>query len=91
MIRLKTDFAEDTNGHTEKTSNSGPQQTSAASQAQQLAQTPQVVLPADPNTQVPIQITMPRLANDPPGLQRQITIHVPASCIHTNKLQVRSF
>jgi len=82
---------EDTNGHTEKPSKTAPPTTSASQNQQQKPPTPsqpQVVLPADLNTQVPIQITMPRLSSDPPGMpQRQITIHVPASCIHTNKLQ----
>jgi len=46
------------------------------------------VIRAEPNTLVPIQITIPRHVNDPPGLQKNITINVPASCIHNNKLQV---
>jgi len=73
-----------TNGHTDK-SKSAPSTTSASRSQQNSA--PQVVLPTDPNTPVPIQITMPKLQSDPPGFQRQITINVPASCIHTNKLQ----
>lgn len=81
---------EDTNGHIEKASNNTPPTTSASQNQQQAHGAPQesLVLPTDLNAQVPIQITMPRLSQDPPGFQRQITIHVPASCIHTNKLQV---
>jgi len=42
---------------------------------------------ADGVALVPIQITMPRQPNDPPHVQKTITVNVPASCIHTNKLQ----
>jgi len=41
----------------------------------------------DPTALVPIQITMPRGPQDPNGFQRTISIHVPAACIHSNKLQ----
>lgn len=43
---------------------------------------------ADGAAIVPIQITMPRQPDDPPHVQKTITVNVPASCIHNNKLQV---
>ncbi|CAG7724363.1 unnamed protein product, partial [Allacma fusca] len=58
-------------------------------QQQQPQQQPQAppqagILPSDLSEMIPIQITLP---NDPSGVQRSIQIQVPASCIHTNKLQ----
>ncbi|OXA60063.1 transcription initiation factor IIA subunit 1 [Folsomia candida] len=48
---------------------------------------PLPMVSADPQALVPIQITMPRGPADSSGFQRTITIHVPAACIHSNKLQ----
>jgi len=53
-----------------------------------LLQSNNPVVRSDPTAVVPIQITMPRQPTDPPGQQQKtITINVPASSIHSNKLQ----
>ncbi|KAJ1532055.1 hypothetical protein ONE63_000686 [Megalurothrips usitatus] len=44
-------------------------------------------LAADPNRQVPIQITLPPQAGIPDALPRVLTIHVPASALIGNQLQ----
>jgi transcription initiation factor TFIIA large subunit len=57
-----------------------------AQNRQVIHQSTHPVIRSEPSAIVPIQITIPRQANDPPG-QKTITLNVPASAIHTNRLQ----
>jgi transcription initiation factor TFIIA large subunit len=74
------------NANSNNSSSQQQQQPQQQQQQQQQSQPPPqaTILPNDPNEMIPIQITLP---NDPSGVQRSIQIQVPASCIHTNKLQ----
>lgn len=69
-------------GPTSATTTNAP----VSSQQQQHAQ-PRMLPQPDPNTMIPIQITIPKGINDPPGAPKTITISVPSSCIQSNKLQ----
>jgi transcription initiation factor TFIIA large subunit len=64
---------------------SGSSKSSTSRQAGQSSSAP--TIRTDVNTVVPIQITMPRQPGDASDVQKTITVLVPASCIHNNKLQ----